>query len=258
MATNDAVAAYTGQQEAAAAEYKDGWANAPASGGSGQFPSSVPFAGVPTGLTSTPIQDAASALSGQANAVQARQAGPIDGLPTTPTVPASPAPAIPAEPNKSTLSNFTAAAPYVQDVTDSGDVVRQAERPERLAIDDTMSPDEQYRRAWQNEANGFYNNDVEKVAAPAPAADETPAAAPAPAPVAPVEYGISYNGQTDASDTVATIYDKATNKTVHQFAGGQGGELFTRLGGVGTVNSDQLKQYTGWSAPTTENTGAGA
>lgn len=254
MATNDAVAAYTGQQEAAAAEYKDGWANAPASGGSGQFPSSVPFAGVPTGLTSTPIQDAASALSGQANAVQAKQTGPIDGLPTTPTVQAPPAPAIPAEPSKSTLSNFTTAAPYVQDVTDSGDVVRQAERPERLAIDDTMSPDEQYRRAWQNEANGFYNNDVEKVAAPAPA-DEAPAAAPAPAPAAPVEYGISYNGQTDASDGGATVYDKATGRVIKEFPGM---DLHQRMGGVGTINSDQLKQYTGWSAPTTDNTGAGA
>lgn len=251
MATNDAVAAYTGQLQAASNEYKNAWANAPAAGGAGQFPSTAPFKDAASGLTATPLQNAASTIA-QTKPMQAT--GPIDALPTTPTGPTA---TTPIADDPSTVSNFTAEKPYVQDVTDSGEVGRQAVRPERLAIDDTMSQEEQYRRAWQNEANGYYGNEVARTAAPAPAPATAAAPAAAPAPAAPVEYGISYQGGTDASDLIATVYDKATGQTVQQFDAGKSGELYNRLGGVGSVNSDQLKQYAGWSAPS-PTTGAGA
>ena len=182
MATNDAVAAYTGQQNAAAAEYKDAWASAP-SAGVGQFGSQGPFSNSAAGLSSTSGADVSALKTAAAQAVQppaVLSGANIDALPTTP------AGATSADPIKEaieTTSNFSSSTPYVSDVTDAGDVGRQAERPERLPIDDTMSAEEQYRRAWQNEANGYYGNSVDKVAPP-PAAP-APAPAPTPAPAAP-------------------------------------------------------------------------
>lgn len=245
MAINDAVAAYTGQQNAAAAEYKDAWAGAP-SAGVGQFGSQGPFSGASAGLSSTPGADVSALKTAAAQAVQppsVLSGANIDALPTTPTGATS---ADPIKEAIETTSNFSSKSPYVADVTDAGDVGRQEARPERLAIDDTMSQDEQYRRAWQNEANGYYGTEVAKVAvAPAVAPEASDSTA---APTAPIEYGVSYEGQTDSSDGAATIYDKTTGQVVQRF---NGMNLHQRMGGVGSINSDQLKEYTGWSAPTT-------
>lgn len=207
MAINDAVAAYTGQQSAAAAEYKDAWSDAPSAGvgqfgsrigrfgsragqfGSriGQFGSRGPFSNAAAGLSSTPGSDVGALTTAASQAVQPPStAAPvmIDALPTTPVGATSsdPIPDVAA-----TIGNYTAEKPYVSGVTDAGAVGRQEARPERLVIDETMTADEQYRRAWQNEANGYYGNDIDKVAPPpaAPAPAPAPTPTPAPAPAAP-------------------------------------------------------------------------
>lgn len=172
MAINDAVSAYAAQAGAADQAYKDAWANTP-TGGAGQFGGAGVFENASKGLSATAAQNPAStvlqtkplnvtgndAVVGGAglttgNSVAA-PGGNLDALPTTPTASAS------TDPIKAaieTTSNFSRESPYVSDVTDAGDVGRQAARPDRLLIDDTMSADEQYRRAWQNESNGFYGN----------------------------------------------------------------------------------------------------
>lgn len=184
MATNDAVAAYTGQQNAAAAEYKDAWASAP-SAGVGQFGSQGPFASTAVGLSAVPGSDVGALTTAASQAVQPLTAAApvmIDALPTTPVGETS---SDPIADVAATIGNYTAEKPYVSDVTDAGDVGRQEVRPERLAIDETMTADEQYRRAWQNEANGYYGNSVDKVAPPPAAPAPAPAPTPMPAPAAP-------------------------------------------------------------------------
>ena len=187
MAINDAVAAYAGQQSTAAAEYKDAWSAAPSAGvgqfGSriGRFGSRGPFSNAAAGLSSTPGSDVGALTTAASQAVQPLStAAPvmIDALPTTPVGATSsdPIPDVAA-----TIGNYTAEKPYVSGVTEAGAVGRQEVRPERLVIDETMTADEQYRRAWQNEANGYYGNSVDRVAPP-PAA---PTPTPAPAPAAP-------------------------------------------------------------------------
>ena len=193
MAINDAVAAYTGLQNAAASEYKDAWAAAP-SAGVGQFGGAGPFSGAQGGLSATtmqtkPMQSTASTMM-QTKPLQlagddaASMGSAIDALPTTPVAPTSTSP---IADSIATIGNFSADSPYVSDVTDAGSVGRQAGRPERMAIDDTMPADEQYRRAWQNEANGYYGNSVDKVAPPPAAPAPAPAPTPTPAPAAPAQ-----------------------------------------------------------------------
>lgn len=255
MATNDAVAAYTGQQNAAAAEYKDAWASAP-SAGVGQFGSQGPFSNSAAGLSSTSGADVSALKTAAAQAVQppaVLSGANIDALPTTP------AGATSADPIKGaieTTSNFSSATPYVSDVTDAGDVGRQAVRPERLAIDETMTADEQYRRAWQNEANGYFGNNVATSAQPespgaATTAPDTPVASQ---PVVASEYGLSFGNDGLSGDSViATIYDKATGKAMHKVEGRDARNMRSLLGGAGVATPEQLKQITGWDPSTPGN-----
>ena len=228
---------FNAQQQSAADEFKNGWDTAP-DAGVGQF--TGPFANAGQGLSSVPADPASELMQQQPIAPVPTDGSNFDALPTTPTGTTSTDPIAAA---LATSSNYSSASPYVSGVTEGGDVGRQADRPDRLAIDDTMSAEEQYRRAWQNEANDYYGSDVDKVAV-------TPEAAPvaesvtAQAAAAPVEYGISYQGPTDSSDGEATVYDKATGRVIKQFPGTS---LYQRLSGIGSINSDQLKEYTGWS-----------
>ena len=128
----------------------------------------------------------------------------IDALPTTPTGPVS---TDPIAYTAATIGNFTAEKPYVSDVTDSGDVGRQAARPDRLLIDDTMSADEQYRRAWQNESNGFYGNTPDITDKPATAAPEV--AAPAAAAAATAAPARLVNGGIFADASSPNAKDAA-------------------------------------------------
>lgn len=174
MAINDAAAQYTGQANAAAAEYKNAWPDAP-SAGVGQF-GSAPFANAAAGLSAT----AGSSLDPQRAAMQVMMqkpspaplmnkplemptpgalTGAVDALAATPA-------GTPVDPALPATSNFSRETPYVADVTDAGAVARQTARPDRLEIDSTLSPDEQYRRAWQNEANGYYGNQAAAVTQP--------------------------------------------------------------------------------------------
>lgn len=178
MAINDAVAAYTGQQSTAAAEYKDAWSAAP-SAGVGQFGSQGPFFNAAAGLSSAPGADVSALKTAASQAAQppaVLSGANIDALPTTPAGATS---TDQVKEAIETTGNFASEKPYVADVTDAGDVGRQETRPDRLAIDDTLSPDEQYRRAWQNEANGYYGNEpvITGAAKPSPEAVEAPAAA---------------------------------------------------------------------------------
>lgn len=139
--------------------------------------------------------------------------GKIDALPTTPTASASTDPIRAAI---ETTSNFSRENPYVADVTDAGDVGRQAARPDRLLIDDTMSADEQYRRAWQNESNGFYGNTPDVTDKPATATPEVaaPAAAAAAtaAPARLVNGGIFANASSpNAKDAARQIQNTGVN-----------------------------------------------
>ena len=238
---------FNAQQQSAADEFKNGWDTAP-DAGVGQF--TGPFANAGQGLSSVPADPASELMQQQPLAPVPTDGSNFDALPTTPTGTTSTDPIAAA---LATSSNYSSASPYVSGVTEGGDVGRQADRPDRLAIDDTMSAEEQYRRAWQNEANGYYGNEVAKVAvAPAAAPEVAPSA---PVPVAPIEYGVSYEGQTDASDGAATVYDKATGQVVRRF---DGMALHQAFGGAGSINSDDLKKYTGWSMPSAANTGANA
>lgn len=277
MAINDAIARAASQQNVADSEYKSAWNSAP-SAGLGQFGASVPGAASAVPGGAKPLQTAveqagqtagltmgnnkplamspgAAGAMGQAAAGATPLTGGAAGSTAFDALPTTSAGATSSGPVKEaieTTSNFSGAAPYVSDVTALGDVGRQAERPERLPISDAMSADEQYRRAWQNEANGYFGNEAEVTAKPE-VVDNIKAPVEVK-PAAPIEYGVSYQGQTDSSDGEATVYDKATGKVVKQFPGM---DLHQRMGGVGAINSDQLKQFTGWSAPV-DNTGAGA
>lgn len=179
MAINDAIKKFAGQQAAAASEYKNAWDSAPGAG-VGQMSSPAPFkdaAGAPTfsiggAAQPTPMPkpvgvDAGTSIPEQMQnkPLELGPSGPItDALQSGPAL----APAAPPQSPAGTTGNFTAEKPYVSSVSDAGDVMRQGDRPERLAIDDTMSTEEQYRRAWQNEANGYYGNEPAVTPKPTP------------------------------------------------------------------------------------------
>ena len=258
MAINDAISAYAAQTGASDQAYKDAWANTP-TGGAGQFGGAGVFENASKGLSATAAQNPASTVMQtkplnvtgnaglRANMVAASNtakpiAGNLDALPTTPTASAS------TDPIKAaieTTSNFSRENPYVADVTDAGDVGRQAERPDRLAIDDTMSADEQYRRAWQNESNGFYGNtpDVtEKPVAPDPVAPPEPKPEGALYQVHRTTMGDGIGGRT-------SIVDEKTGKTFHTFVDdGSGGPegLMEGLVGGNNISASRLKELTGW------------
>jgi len=265
MAEPSPIDAYAQSQGSQAKEYQDAWNQTP-DGGVGQFskPTTGPFSDAGQGLTAAsppapastsvpkPPSPASTAVTSTTTGTPAPAPGPggttMANSPVVDALPETPGSAI-ANLNapsaiKTGVSNLTKAAPYVGDVTDDGQVARQDARPERLAIDDTMSPDEQYRRQWTNESNGYYGTAIDKVAPPAaPAA--APPSAPAEAPK-PVMYGVSFQGGTDASDGIAYITDPATGQVVKEVPSDV---LFSRLGGRGQIDADQLKEYTGWSAP---------
>lgn len=226
MAINDAVSAYAAQTGAAGQAYKDAWANTP-TGGAGQFGGAGVFENASKGLSATAAQNPAStvlqtkplnvtgndAIVGGAgltagNSVSA-PGGNLDALPTTPTASAS------TDPIKAaieTTSNFSRENPYAADVTDAGDVGRQAARPDRLLIDDTMSADEQYRRAWQNESNGFYGNTPD-ITGKAPTVEQ-------PAPSGAAEkteddyYDVEFVEPGDGSNAWAVLTDRKTGAIV--------------------------------------------
>lgn len=258
MAINDAASAYAAQTGAADQAYKDAWANTP-TGGAGQFGGSGPFAGASGGLSAVAMQNPAStvlqtkplnvtgndAIVGGAGLTTgsgvATHGSNLDALPTTPTASAS------TDPIKAaieTTSNFSRENPYVADVTDAGDVGRQAARPDRLLIDDTMSADEQYRRAWQNESNGFYGNTPDVTDKPATAAPEVAA----PAAAEEDQYAVEFFTPGDGGDGQTILRDKKTGEVVHTFVGGDDGFLV----GLESRNSDmnisagKVREITGW------------
>lgn len=287
MAINDAVAAYTGLQNAAASEYKDAWAAAP-SAGVGQFGAAARGLSAVNGSTK-PLQTTAD----QANSMQAAitslgsfggagssapglstvmpppiapevstvmptpgaSAG-INGLPTTQS--AGSASTAPVANEIDTTSNYSGSTPYVSDVTDSGDVGRQAERPDRLDIDDTMSADEQYRRAWQNEANGYFGTPIGVSKDPGADTETADPVKPTETPSAPAavasEYGISFsNDGARGGEVIATIFDKATGKAMHKVQGRDARNMNSLLGGAGVATPDQLKDIAGWDPATPGN-----
>ena len=261
MAINDAVSAYAAQTGAADQAYKDAWANTP-TGGAGQFGGAGVFENASKGLSATAAQNPAStvlqtkplnvtgndAVVGGAGLTAgngvAAPGGNLDALPTTPTASAS------TDPIKAaieTTSNFSRENPYVADVTDAGDVGRQAERPDRLAIDDTMSADEQYRRAWQNESNGFYGNTPDVTEKPAPAAADPAAAEPeSEGP----DYRVDRFTMGDEIGGRTQIVDKATNKIIHTFVDDGSGAPAGLMEGLNddgySISARKLKELTGW------------
>ena len=197
-----------------------------------------PLYGIATGLVGGFARAAKSATKNPSSG------GKIDALPTTPTASAS------TDPIKAaieTTSNFSRENPYVADVTDAGDVGRQAERPDRLAIDDTMSADEQYRRAWQNESNGFYGNTPDVTEKPAPAAADPAAAEPeSEGP----DYRVNRFTMGDEIGGQTQIVDKATNKIIHTFGDDGSGAPAGLMEGLNddgySISARKLKELTGW------------
>lgn len=213
MADSKMLQAFGGAQAAAANEYSDAWmnggsvagaANAAGGAGLGSF-SAAPAHAASTLMQTKPLQvppikqaagaaSAAAGASGVGNLLKPAAAPltsgmgalegkvGIDGLPTTGS---TAAPAItPTGVPGSTTSNLTGDSPYAAAVTAAGDVSRSAERPEMLAIHDSMPEDEQYRRAWQNEANGYYNTKPRTISVTAPDDKAPEGAAGAPAEAA--------------------------------------------------------------------------
>ena len=138
MMFTNAELANQAQKLSSDAAYKDAWGNTPI-GGAGQFGASGPFAGVTSALPATrtavqatpPFQSAAS---------QVMQAKPMDAQHRT-------------DESLVAVTNPWAAAVLPGVVAPAAEAAGGA--PGRPDIDDTMSQEEPYRRAWQNAGEHF-------------------------------------------------------------------------------------------------------